>query len=99
MEALGRTMVEAMALGCPVVAGDCPFGPRELIGDNENGILVPMGNPSAMAEAMKKVLDDEELRNKIIKNGLKKAEEFRLPLSIRKRENLFNELLRGRYKG
>jgi glycosyltransferase involved in cell wall biosynthesis len=39
-----------------VVAGDCPFGPRELIGDNENGILVPMGNPSAMAEAMKKVL-------------------------------------------
>lgn len=99
MEALGRTMVEAMALGCPVVASDCPFGPRELIGDNENGILVPMGNPSAMAEAMKKVLDDEELRNKIIKNGLKKAEEFRLSLSIRKRENLFNELLRGRYKG
>jgi glycosyltransferase involved in cell wall biosynthesis len=98
VEALGRTMVEAMALGCPVVAGDCPFGPRELIGDNENGILVPMGNSSAMAEAMKKVLLDEELRNKIMKNGLKKPEEFRLSLSIRKRERLFNELLQGRRK-
>jgi len=95
VEALGRTIVEAMALGCPVVAGDCPFGPRELIGDNENGLLVPMGNALAMAEAMERILNNKELKEKIVKNGFKKAEEFSLSLSLRKREELFRKLLTG----
>jgi glycosyltransferase involved in cell wall biosynthesis len=98
VEGLGRTIVEAMALGCPAVAADCPFGPRELIGDNENGLLVPMGNSLAMAEAMKQILENGELRKRIVKNGIKKAREFRVPLSIRKREELFRKLLTGRHK-
>ena len=93
-EGLGRTIVEAMALGCPVVATDCPTGPRELIGDNENGILVPMRDPTAMAEGMMRILEDEELRNRIIENGKRKAEEFRISTSVQKREELFRKLLR-----
>jgi glycosyltransferase involved in cell wall biosynthesis len=94
-EGLPRVIVEAMALGCPVVATDCPTGPRELIGDNENGILVPMRDPTAMAEGMMRILEDEELRNRIIENGKRKAEEFRISTSVQKREELFRKLLMG----
>ncbi len=97
-EAMGRTIVEAMALGCPVVAFDCPVGPRELIGENENGLLVPMGNPSAMAEAMHRLLEDGKLRKRIVENGLKKAKEFLLSTNIRKREELFKELIGRRFQ-
>jgi glycosyltransferase involved in cell wall biosynthesis len=92
-EGLGRTIVEAMALGCPVVATDCPTGPRELIGNNENGILVPIRDPNAMAKGMMRILEDEELRNRIIENGKRKAEEFRISTSVQKREELFRKLL------
>lgn len=92
-EGLGMVIVEAMALGCPVVATDCPVGPRELIGDNENGILVPMKDPERMAEAMIRIIEDEELRRRIVENGKRKAQEFSISTSVRKMEELFKELL------
>ena len=93
-EGLGTVIVESMALGCPVIATDCPFGPRELIGNNENGIIVPMKDYIKMAEGMMKILEDEELRNKIIENAKKKAEEFRISTSVQKFEGLLNKLLK-----
>jgi len=93
IEGLGMVIVEAMALGCPVVATNCPTGPRELIGNNENGILVPMRDPVKMAEAMMRILEDRELRERIIENGRKKAEEFRISTSVQKYERFFNNLL------
>ncbi|MGB9877626.1 MAG: glycosyltransferase, partial [bacterium] len=90
-EGLGRVIVEAMALGCPVVATNCPFGPRELIGNNENGIIVPVKDPKAMAEGIGKILEDKNLRQRIIENGLRKASEFFVSLSVRKYEKLFQK--------
>jgi glycosyltransferase involved in cell wall biosynthesis len=93
-EGLGNVIVEAMALGCPVVATDCPVGPRELIGNNENGILVPMRDPVAMAEGMKKIIKDQGLRKRIIENGRKKSEEFRVSTCVRKYEEIFEKVLK-----
>jgi glycosyltransferase involved in cell wall biosynthesis len=93
-EGLGNVIVEAMALGCPVVATDCPVGPREIIGNNENGILVPMRDPVAMAEGMKKIIKDHELRKRIIENGRKKSEEFRVSTCVRKYEEIFEKVLK-----
>lgn len=94
VEALGRTIVEAMALGCPVVATDCPVGPRELIDNNENGILVPMKNPEKMAEAMIRIIEDKELRGRLVKNGEKIAQRFSALTAVRKREELFRDLVK-----
>jgi len=50
-------LVEAMSSGVPVVATDCPSGPRELLADGRHGRLVPVGDAPAMATALLDALD------------------------------------------
>ncbi len=57
-EGLPFALVEALAVGTPVVATDCPSGPREVLADGCYGRLVPVGDGRALAEAMVKTLDD-----------------------------------------
>jgi len=56
-EGLGNVLVEAVAAGLPVVATDCPVGPREVLADNRWSRLVPVGNRQALAHAMNEALD------------------------------------------
>jgi glycosyltransferase involved in cell wall biosynthesis len=57
-EALPSTLIEAMACGCPVVSTNCSSGPREILNDGEFGELVPVGDPDALADAMRSTLRD-----------------------------------------
>jgi glycosyltransferase involved in cell wall biosynthesis len=50
-------LIEAMAMGCPVVATDCPGGSREVLQDGRVGRLVPIRDPREMARAMALALD------------------------------------------
>jgi glycosyltransferase involved in cell wall biosynthesis len=52
-----NVLTEAMALGTPVVATDCPSGPREVLAGGRFGPLVPVGDAEALAEAMAQTLD------------------------------------------
>lgn len=59
-EGLGNVLVEAMYCGTPSVATDCPSGPREILKDGQYGSLVPVGNPTALAEAIKRALASQK---------------------------------------
>jgi glycosyltransferase involved in cell wall biosynthesis len=61
-EGLPNALIEALACGAPVVACDCPSGPRELLGDGRYGRLVPVGDAGAMAAAIHLTLDDPKDR-------------------------------------
>jgi glycosyltransferase involved in cell wall biosynthesis len=73
-EPFGRVLIEAMASGKPIVATNLG-GPAEIVRDGETGLLVPPLNPTAMAEAICKILDQPKLAAKMGKQGRLGAEQ------------------------
>lgn len=65
-EGLPGVLIQAMAVGCPVVSTDCPSGPQEILEGGAHGPLVPVGNVEAMARGIQKILNNpvraEQLR-------------------------------------
>ncbi len=51
----------------------CPFGPEEIIEHNETGMLVPVADPEALANAINTLLDDEQLRDRLAAAGQARA--------------------------
>jgi len=71
-EPFGRTLVEAMLVGTPVVATDAGGNP-EAIRHEETGLLAPPENPEALAFVARRVLQDADLREKIVQNARRDA--------------------------
>ena len=84
-EGMPNSLMEAMALGLPCISTDCPCGgPRELIVSGKNGMLVPVGDEDALANAMKKLLNDERYAIELGKNAMKIREELSMDIICRK---------------
>lgn len=73
-EGMPNVLLEALACGVPSISTDCPCGGPKMIIDNEkNGMLVPVADVDALAQAMKKVLLDEKLQRTLSQNARKSA--------------------------
>jgi glycosyltransferase involved in cell wall biosynthesis len=58
-EGLGNVLVEAMAVGTPVISTDCESGPSEILAQGKYGLLTPVGDSEAIADAILRVLNGE----------------------------------------
>ena len=78
-EGISNAMLEAMAIGMPVVCTDCPIGgAKATITDGENGLLVPIQNSEALSSAINRVIEDKEFADKLSQNASQIREELSL---------------------
>jgi glycosyltransferase involved in cell wall biosynthesis len=97
-EGLPRVIGEAMALGLPIVATDCSPSLKEYLGEQEAGLIVRPGDPSALAAAITRLLDDEAMRRQLGQRGQSRISAFDLSCSVRAFEEAIRPYLapRGR---
>jgi glycosyltransferase involved in cell wall biosynthesis len=93
-EGFGNVIVEAMASGAPVVSTDCPYGPGEIIEPEKSGLLVPVGDPTALANAMLRILGDADLRSRLSQGGRERAHAFEAQLVARAYGDVFRSVAR-----
>lgn len=91
-EGLSMALLEAISYGLPVVSFSCPCGPRDVISEGVNGILVPAENTDSLAEAMIKLSQAPEQIKRMGENARKRSEDFKLEVIAEKWKNLFESL-------
>jgi glycosyltransferase involved in cell wall biosynthesis len=75
-EGFGNALVEAMALGTPVISTDCPSGPAEILGHGRYGRLLPVGDVAGLAQAIEEALAMRRDGNA----GIDRAAQFSIPI-------------------
>ena len=91
-EGQGVVLLEALACGAGIVATDCPSGPREILGEGEYGLLVPVGHPASLAAALHRVLTDEGLARRLKRGAGGRAAEFSVAAAADRLLRLIQEL-------
>ena len=91
-EGFPNVLLEALALGVPAIATRCPTGPEEIITNEVNGILVPPADERALADAIKRLLLDEDLRKRLGEAGKRRAEDFSIDKIIKQYEDVIENV-------
>ena len=91
-EAFGLVILEGMAAGLPVIASNVD-GIPEIITDKKNGLLFESMNSNDLAEKIKEVIKNPELRANLIKNGNDTAKEFSAETMAKRTEEIYDRII------
>lgn len=91
-EGFPMVMIEAMACGLPVVAFDFKCGPKDIISDGENGLIIRNGDIKALAEGMMRLMEDTENRKRMSLNARRIVNTYSEKAVMDKWIGLFNNL-------
>jgi glycosyltransferase involved in cell wall biosynthesis len=95
-EGFPLVLLEAMGAGMAAVAFDCPTGPRDIIEDHGNGILVPAKDVDAFAAGLRELMGDEDLRRRCGAAAVETARAYTMDAVGPQWEGLFARLLEAR---
>lgn len=91
-ECFPMVLLEAKSVGLPIVSYDCPHGPRNIIKDGKDGVLIPNNNEQEFVVAMKTLMEDADLRSKFAKEG----KESIIPFNLANVMELWEKILPNR---
>ena len=86
-------ITEAMSCGVPPVSFTCPCGPRDIIHNNEDGLLVENGNIEQLAEKICYLIENDHIRKDMGRRAKINSERFKMENISKDWETLFNQLL------
>lgn len=82
VEGTPNALLEAMSCGLPVIVSDGAPGPLELVEDEVTGLVVPVNDAAALAEAMRRIMTDEQLRSRLSMAARARVSEYHLPQAL-----------------
>lgn len=97
-EGMPNALMEAMAVGTPCVSTNCDYGPADLIQNNINGQLVPVGDILSVANAIIKYIEDKEFSDKVSLEAMKLKETNSIETISKKFFEYFEEVYNRKCK-